>query len=460
MPLWVYEEGRRADPRNRFWLTATFPHPVDDWPKPSAHIEGEWVQGDDSDRATIDEHDFDDHDDAPQTTTTGDSSTTKLGGRVYGDGSCQPNDIRGLERAAVAILESDGDGRLKRAFHVPLPRLFPQTSQASEYVMLAQARRLLGRSATIFSDCLNVVRAAKSPMRLALSPSKLYAGINVEKWQMVDNDKLVEQVLWIKAHRTLIGNENAEDTRNVRGNAEADRLAKAAISAHPQPTASQRANLDFYVRRAPHVARAVATALATFPPSESARMTRVSAPRSPEEAERRQVHWWRYKEHAWRCRICGTWATCEHLSRRHHAERCHGPKAERDAKTWVERGHRIVMAKGAMSIAFCSKCGAWGKSPRPQTESRLRRTHSRGHGGAQKHHSWSQPLAKVTPARRQRASLPPRNRGHMCQGLRRLGAHRRCNRTRGYRRRRRPRSRLEYHPRRRPCHRGMRQSRE
>ncbi len=348
VPRWLYEEGRRANPLSRFWTTAVFPHPGDDWPKPPAVINGHWTfgeghepGGDGSDAEAAQEEEG-------------------LGEFVYGDGSCEPNEIRGLSRAAVAVLQADGAGSLVRAFSFPLPRCFPQTSQASEYVMLAQARRLLNQAADLYSDCWNVVRAANGSLREALAPGKLYAGINLDKWQMSEKSRLVKSVNWVKAHRTLVGDEDELTRRHVRANAEADRLAKAAVSLHPKPTAVQRANLEFYVRRAPLVAKAIATALAQFPAAESTRMRRAAAPRSHEEAERRQLHWWQFDEQRWRCRICGKWATSPDLGERHRDERCHGPKAENEAKGWTAKGHSIAMAKGAMSFAYCTRCGAWG----------------------------------------------------------------------------------------------------
>ncbi len=268
--------------------------------------------------------------------------------------------IRGMDRAGVAILETTAQGRLVKGFTFPLPRAFPQSSQASEFVMVAQARRLLTRKGIIHSDCLNVVRAAAGPLRRALAPARTYAGVNLDKLQMAEHDKLVEEVVWVKSHRTIYGTEGVGELRDIRGNAEADRLAKAAVKAHDQPTALQRANLEYYVRRAPHVAKAIATALAAFPPSEAERLKRAAAPRSAHEAEQRQLHWWKHEGGNWRCQVCGTWATCDSIDERHRTERCRGPRAEAEAKTWVGFGHRISVAKGTVPIAFCTKCGAWG----------------------------------------------------------------------------------------------------
>ncbi len=360
VPRWLYDEGRRASPNSRFWVTASFPHPGDDWPKAPAVIRGEWIHGDggalDGDgeggaRAAI----------ANDALSIGGGSAAQgFGGYVYGDGSCEPNDIRGLERAAVAILEATARGELVSAFSFPLPRLFPQTSQASEYVMVAQARRMLTRRGIIHSDCLNVVKAATGSLRRALAPSRLYAGVNLDKAQMLEQDRLVQDVVWVKSHRAARGTEDEATLRDIKGNAEADRLAKAAVKAHDAPTALQRANLDFFARRAPLVAKAVATALAAFPSAEPDRLKRAAAPRSAGEAERRRMHWWRYEEGNWRCQVCGKWSTGADLDLRRRTEQCLGPKAEAEAKTWVGWGHRISVARGAVPIAFCTKCGAWG----------------------------------------------------------------------------------------------------
>ncbi len=140
----------------------------------------------------------------------------------------------------------------------------------------------------------------------------------------------------------------------------ADRLANAALKLHASPTPLQKASLEYYTRRAPHVARAIATALAAFPASEPTRLKRAQAPRDAEEAKRRQIHWWSFEEGRWRCAICCKWSTGEQLDRHYRLEACRGPRAEAEAKSWVGRGHRIVAARGAVSIAFCSKCGAWG----------------------------------------------------------------------------------------------------
>ncbi len=324
------------------------------------HIHGEWFFADGHDDNGDGNVDEGDGGGGTQTARASDIRDQHLGGYVYGDGSCEPSDIRGLDRAGVAILEVNGAGDVLKAFHFPLPRPFPQTSQASEFVMVAQARRLLARRATLLSDCLNVVRAAASPIRRALAPNRLYAGICLDRYQMIDQDKLIQDVQWVKSHRALGGNEDAVTARNIKGNAAADRLAKAAVKAHPRPTALQSANLAYYARRAHLVARAIATALASFPSSEPERLTRAQAPRSTEEAERRQIHWWRYDESKWRCRICNKWSTGEQLERHHFTERCPGPRAETEAKSWVGWGHRISVAKGAVPIAFCTKCGAWG----------------------------------------------------------------------------------------------------
>ncbi len=78
---------------------------------------------------------------------------------------------------------------------------------------------------------------------------------------------------------------------------------------HPQPTAQQKADLEYYLKTAPMVARAVGVALAMFPPAEAERMRRRPAARSPGEAKEKNQHFWVHESGLWRCDIFGTWAT-------------------------------------------------------------------------------------------------------------------------------------------------------
>ncbi len=214
--------------------------------------------------------------------------------------------------------------------------------------------------ATIKSDCLNVVRSANAAGRTSLGPGRLYAGIALDKWTMAVKDKLIEEVSWVKAHRTKTGNEDEATALDIKGNAAADRLAAEAVSSHDQPSAEQKDRLLFYLTRAPLVAKAIGVALATFPAKEDRRLRRVPRPSSVEEAKHLNRHWWTFSEDSWRCALCGKWSNGDRLGPKLRAERCDGHMAEGRAGMWHSLGHRIRVAGGAYTFAYCAKCGAWG----------------------------------------------------------------------------------------------------
>jgi hypothetical protein len=345
IPRWLYEEGGRASPTDLFWSTSIFPHPADGWPRPAADFDGIIVG--DEDGASGAEQWYD--------------PTTGFGGWVYTDGSCVHSPIRGLARAAAAAVQVNDSGDRIRAIYLPVPKHLPQTSQAGEYVGVATARRMAVRRAHVHCDCENVVRTANAPAKAALSAAKTYAGIALDKYtRMGDAAVAGTEVSWVKAHRAAHDGMSEVERRDVKGNAAADKLAGEAVLLHPQPTYDQKQQLEFYLRRAPLVARAVGTALAMFPPAEAHRLRRRQPPASVEEAEATDRHYWQYGQGMWRCDRCGTWAHGDELRTKHYTERCPGHVAHRRAGAWTNKGHKVAMVSGVAPFAFCARCGAWG----------------------------------------------------------------------------------------------------
>ncbi len=345
VPRWLYEEGGRASPKDGFWSTSLFPHPADDWPQPAADFSGV-VLGDEGGSSGLDGWN---------------DPVTGFGGDVYSDGSCHHSLIRGLSRAAASSVQVDASGARVRAIHLPIPRHLPQTSQAWEHVGVAVSRRMAVRTAHIRSDCANVVRAANAPLRLALSPSKMYSGIILDRYTRVGEAALAgTSVSWVKAHRAEQGDADHDTRRDVKGNASADLLAGEAVGLHPQPTHDQKVQLEYDLRRAPLVARAIGAALAMFPAAEEQRMLRRPRPADAEAAAAADQHIWQFGYGLWRCDKCGTWARGDSLTSRQCADKCPGHIAHRCADNWARQGHKMAMVSGVAPFAFCTRCGAWG----------------------------------------------------------------------------------------------------
>ncbi len=344
IPAWLYAEGGRASPSSRFWRTGVFPHPEDDWPRPAAEFDAEIV-GDLEGSSGLQGWDDPDH---------------GFGGDLFTDGSCQHGPVRGLSRAGCSTVQVDGDGNRIRGLRMPVPGHLPQSSQSGEHVGVAMGRRKAVRRSHIRCDCANVVRATNAPMRLALSPGKKYSGLVLDRYTRLGEAAAETEVSWVKAHRAEDERHDLDTRRDVRANAAADALAGEAVGMHPQPTAEQKASLEFYLRRAPMVARAVGVALALFQPSEPQRLRRRERPPDDGAEAREEGHQWVHCQGLWRCDKCGTWARSDSLTARHRTERCRGHMADKGAGEWASKGHKIAFVEGDAPFAFCVRCGAWG----------------------------------------------------------------------------------------------------
>ncbi len=287
-----------------------------------------------------------------------------FGGNIYPDGSCSCEVIRELRRAGCGAVEVNDDGEPLRKFTMPIPRCFKQTPQAAEHIGYAVTLRSLGKRATIRPDCMAVVTAANQPLSLALSASKRYAGITMDARSDPKQVGLVDEVKWVKAHRPLTGREDQEVKRDILGNKAADDAAREGRERHPPLPKELAQDIDYHIKRVPHIVRAVGTALDLFPPVEQ-RMRRPPLPRSAQEANERKVHWWKFSEGSWRCAVCSSWIATHRLPRKHRRETCRGPPLDHRLDEFAGNGHRLCRTEGEIPIIFCSRCGAWS-SKRPR----------------------------------------------------------------------------------------------
>ncbi len=342
VPRWFLDEAARGGAHTPFWTTAIFPHPADVMPPPRHDTYCE-----------VERH-------HPRSTeeTPHDPDLTCLTGRIYVDGSCFPSWIRGLARAACAIVMAGNSGEPIKTLQIPVPRHLPQTSQAAEYLGMAVAFKYAQGAAELIGDCVNVVRAFTEPARRALAPTRKYAGIVLSALTDPAKRRRVT-VRWTKAHRVAGDGDTPSDAADIQGNAAADEAAKKAAALHPPTDAAVAADVDFYSRRAPLVIRAVTTAMEYFPRNPTG-MARAPRPVTEAEARDTQKHLWRHAAGAWRCRLCNDFITTRGIPAYRKHQRCTGKGMADDAATFASLGHALVRTDGDLPIIGCSKCGAWG----------------------------------------------------------------------------------------------------
>jgi hypothetical protein len=168
----------------------------------------------------------------------------------------------------------------------------------------------------------------------------------------------------VKAHRTETDDMSIDEKIDVRGNSASDEAAKEAVRRHPQRSREQEEAVEYYCKRAPLVVKAVATALALFPPVGE-RMKRPPPPRTVQQAIDNKSHYWRFEEGTWRCEVCATWVASHRIQEKKRREKCAGPHLDDRARDVEGLGHRLCRTRGSIPIVFCSRCGAWS-SRRPR----------------------------------------------------------------------------------------------
>ncbi len=391
VPRWFIEKARRGDHKDPFCVTGAFPHPSDiSPPPPQSGIQIVWDNGPaDGDNLQADAEE--------------NIGSKDFGGYVYIDGSCLQHVIADFTRAGSAVVMVDSVGRPRRRGLVPVPDHLPQTSQTSEGLALEVAMRSLTRETSMRGDCMSVVQAANAPVPRLVAARRKYGGLLMDILRDPARRRLAGNVLWVKAHKKLVGNEGAEEARDIRGNDAADKAAAEARKAHPQPSPEAQASIAYYTRRAPLVAKAAAAALPLYPPAPG-NMPRAKKPENTKHAEEKAMHLWQFRAGAWRCAICASWARDEQSAKGARNQHCPGPHVSTNAAAFAALGHVLCRADGDMPFTFCAHCGGWAAKrcyllkercspPTPAGRLALKRI-------AQGLHPWRKKLAEGGEAKR------------------------------------------------------------
>ncbi len=340
LPRWFVSEARARGPRDTFYSTGVFPHPADLWPRPAkdqcvttAEGRGIGVDGDDDE-----------------------GGLGARTGSIFIDGTCTASPIRGIARAASAAVEIDERGEPIREVCMLVPAAVTQTAQAGEHGGLLLAIGQLIAPTDIYTDCLGVLKAFQGDPARAADARRVHGATMLLMSADPQKRARVRSLQWVKAHRGIDTATNQSDEWIIRGNAEADRAAKRAVLAHPQPSQEATAELAFYTLRFPLVAKAIMLSLAKFPPAPG-NMNRRPPPRSQEEARRRGCHFWEWDEDRWRCLECWSWCCGRRLPAYRRRQKCQGGRDSQEARSYMANGHRIRAALASPPFLFCVRCG-------------------------------------------------------------------------------------------------------
>ncbi len=136
-------------------------------------------------------------------------------------------------------------------------------------------------------------------------------------------------------------------------------MPKAAVNLHPSIGEEIEAEMNYHIKRAPHVVAAVAAAIELFPPAPR---TGGRPPRAEneEQARARRQHLWKYRAGTWRCEICRDWLNAAALPAYRRRQTCRGCRIEDDASRLATRGHKLCRASSDLPFVICLACGAWG----------------------------------------------------------------------------------------------------
>ncbi len=341
VPKWFWEEAQRQGGGDRFWTTGCIPHPADCcMPK----VRDEYAaRVTDEDGCLLDD--------------------PGLQGNIFIDGSCTTSVWREMQRAAFSAVQVSEEGRAEKTVSMPLWSSLPQTPQAAEHAVMAAVVQLLRGPSTIFGDCKGVIDAMAKGPKGYLDGSLRYGGVLLFTQKYPEGLSHVREIVKVKAHQCINAALSPTERWRAVGNDLADKAAKAAVGRHDQPSAAQSAQLKFWARRIPYVVKAVATAMAEFPPAGGNLPRKPPRQRSGATARGEEddgSHRWQFVEGRWRCTRCWTYVQGSPATPPpRKGQRCNAERVTAELKKYTARGHAMLFADAALPFAFCSRCGGW-----------------------------------------------------------------------------------------------------
>ncbi len=340
VPRWFWEEAQKARPEDKFWVTASVPHPADLVPPPRTDY-GSWAFDSDGCRC-----------DSPS-----------MHGNIFFDGSCSRSIFRGLQRASLALVQVDDNARAVKTVSVPVWATLPQTSQAAEYAAYAGLSHVLDARSTVYGDCQGVLDHAAADHSRRYDARRKYSGVLLSMRKYPLGTSFIERAVKVKAHQHIDSIADEDERWRAKGNDLADAAAKEARKRHPRPPAEVEAQIRFWESRAAHVVQAVATAMVQFPPLGGKLTRRPRAAKAAQEGPLREqvpVHQWEFAGGRWRCARCWTFVVGGGgVPAARRREACRSNRTTAQQEQFVKAGHLMLNTQGDLPITFCVKCGGW-----------------------------------------------------------------------------------------------------
>ncbi len=343
-PQRLIRAAKAAGSDSKFFTTGVMPHPADVWPRPLSEPQVEVER-------------FDLGGEQPA------GETHSFAGNFYFDGSCTTHVVPELRRAGFSIIIKDPSNKPLARVSTPLWEGLPQTPQAAEFAAYAGAVQYVGGPSWFFGDCLNVLRQANGSQRRSVAPHLRYSGVMKDVLKRPEQARCVQAFVKVKAHRCIDAIADADERIKAQGNAEADELAKAAVSRHPRAAPAEEAMLQTAIEDGRTIIRLAAAILKKWPPLK-VRFTRGPAgdkDQGQRKGADRLRHDWRFTEGRWRCQRCLRCVNGGGGDDPGDAKGyCGGEATDSLVRAAERRGHRMAAADGeCMPVWFCLKCGAW-----------------------------------------------------------------------------------------------------
>jgi ribonuclease HI len=217
VPEWFWKEAQAVNERDGFWVSAAMPHPADLVPPPRTDYQS-WVL--DAEGNRCEDPYMQDH--------------------VFIDGSCTTSVFRGLQRAALALVQLGDDSKAVKTVSVPLWGSLPQTSQAAEFAAYAGLSHVLGDQAVAYGDCQGVLSQAEKPPADRYSGRRKYSGVLRSMLKYPQGLARITRAVKVRAHQCIDGITDPQERWRAVGNDLADAAAKAAVERHPKPPPGAR----------------------------------------------------------------------------------------------------------------------------------------------------------------------------------------------------------------------------